>query len=770
MSFEQQKDVENGLVGNCCGRAGQNSFMEYDEDGSLALARALAAIATDTAAPQDVAKKPCPVGTLNGSWYLQLTPTGPHTLMEIRGPMRIEVASPKLRISGDIYVRKPISTSGPIEIGKPITERPFLFGKNWYPQFPIDQYAWYFRSLGVTYNNGKLVFKFERSLWNKTIQDFISQENNGKDNGFMELECLEENVFTHPALPQPTMRITGTAQIGGVKYDAVATKTSGFYRGCAVEVDVMINRSFPASVTMLDNSVINYTSVYRTAGIDCAVDVDQTNLPEDPDLTTTELQTALATNQKPTDPNDDTWRLWLFVGSAQGTTLGLMFDDVEPFRQGTAGFFDPDLGDLSILAPSARDKKIGEVPAAFLRTLLHESGHAFNLFHPKHDVHVVPLGTTIMNQTGDVMMFASETNTFPGNITFGFDEHNRKSLIHSPDPQVRPGWKHFGYGHGTLNGITDPTDAIGFLQSEPPVEGLELSLTIPDVVFRGQFVTAQFVLSNTGSQARAVTTALNLSQGDLRLLVKPPHEELNDVRDVILACGDRRSTTLAPGESMHGSGQIFYTNDGFTFRQTGRFYISAELIVGDALGSVVRSKPEVIVVRAPATPQEEDIARLSMEPGVGRAFALGDFGMDQDAKVKLEELANNHGNTETGAAAALTLANSHSRDLRDLYSGEILRSADNAEAQDRFNAAASSRVATDNPEKLVRLATAVAAPTESNAPVLDLTADYLDQGTTNKALADTADLSKQPQQADALEMLSNIRKSFVQRKRRVKAR
>jgi len=760
---EQHRDVEDGLVGNCCGLAGENSFMEYDEDGSLALARALAAIATDTA-PLDVAKKPCPVGTLNGSWYLQLTPTGPHTLMEIRGPMRIEVASPKLRISGDIYVRKPTSVTGTIEIGKPITDRPFLFGKNWYPQFPIDQYAWYFRSLGVTYKNGKLVFKFERSLWNKTTQDFISQENNGKDNGFMELECLESNVLTHPALPQPTIRISGTAQIGGVKYDAVATKTSGLYRGCAVEVDVMTNRAFPMSVKLLDNSVINYAGVYRTAGIDCAVTVDQTNLPEDVDLTTTELQTALATNQRPADPNDDTWRLWLFVGSGQGNILGLMFDDVEPFRQGTAGFFDPDLGDLPILAASARNRKIGEVPAAFLRTLLHESGHAFNLFHPKHDVHVVPLGTTVMNQTGDVMRFATEVNTFPGNITFSFDEHNRRSLIHSPDPQVRPGWKRFGFGHGSLNGITEPTDAIGFLQNDPPVEGLELSLIVPDVVFRGQFVTAQFVLTNTGTQPREVTSALNLSQGDMRLLLKPPTEELNDVRDVILACSDRPLTTLAAGESLRGSGQIFYTNYGFTFRQTGRFYVSAELNVGDVLGSVVRSKPSTIVVRAPATPEEEDIARLSMEPGVGRAFAFGDFGIDQDAKVKLEELANRYGHTETGAAAALTLANSHSRDLRDLYSGSTLRTADVAEARTRFNAAASSRVATQDPDKLVSLVTAVAAPTESDAPVLGLTADYLSQGATDKALADTADTSKHPEQADALNKLSDIRRCFVQRK------
>lgn len=387
MPFDQLNDAEEptSLVGNGCGGGSDGTFMEYDEDGSLALARALGAVSTCVPPGSDVAKNPCPAGTLNGSWYLQLTPTGPHTLIEIRGPMRIEVASPKLRVSGDIYVRKPISISGPVEIGKPITDSPLLFGKNWYPQFPIDQYAWYFRSLGVTYQKGKLVFKFERNLWNKITQDFIGQENSGKDNGFMELECLEANVFNHPALPQPTIRLTGTAQIGGVTYEAVATKTSTLYRGCAVEVDLMTNRAFPMSVTTVDNTAINYASIYRTAGIECALTVDRTNLPEDSDLTTTELQAALSTNRGQPVPNDDTWRLWLFVGSRQGSILGLMFDDIEPFREGTAGFFDPELGDIPILSESARNKKIGEVPAAFLRTLVHETGHAFNLFHPKQD-------------------------------------------------------------------------------------------------------------------------------------------------------------------------------------------------------------------------------------------------------------------------------------------------------------------------------------------------------------------------------------------------
>lgn len=717
------------LLGVACEGCSDDYFLEHDEDGSLALARSLgpANIGAGMSgrggiASDDTAKKPCKVGILNGSWFLQLTPRGPHTHTEIRGPMRIEVASPKLRISGDIYIHKP--GAGPIEILRPITETPLFFGKNWYPHLPIDQYSWYFRSVGVNYNAGKLTFKFERSLWNKTTQEFINQQNSGKDSGFMQLECLESNILNHPLLPQPTLRLTGTAQIGGETYDAVATKTSPFYRGCAVEVDVMTNRAFPLSATTINGTAISFTSIYRTAGMDCTLLVDQTNLPEDPDLSTIELQTALATNRRPAAVKD-AWRLWLLVGSAQGGLFGLMFDDTAPFREGTAGFFDPIIPAGPDVAPQAGNKKLGQVPEAFLRTLVHEAGHAFNLFHPKHDVHNVPIGTTIMNQTGDVMGFATAANPYPGNITFAFDDHNRTSLIHSPDPQVAPGWKRFGWGHGSLSsGIAEPVDAAGFVRAEDAAVDLTLELKLEENIFRGEFVTAQFVVTNIGSAAREVTSAINLSQGDLRLLVKPPSEELDDVRDVIVACGDRPYVTLAPGASLTGNAQIFYTNVGFTFRQTGRYYVSAELDSGDITDEVVRSAPVAVVVRAPATPEEEQIAHLSMSPGVGRAFAFGDYGTDSVAQNDLEELAAKYGHTETGMAASLVLANAQSRDLRDLYSGKKLRTGDKKAAQAHFDNAAAAATK-DHPRKLVRLASAIVAPVEADAPVLDLAADYL---------------------------------------------
>jgi hypothetical protein len=726
--------------------------MEYDEDGSLALARALRRIGgnrkADALPKSDAAVTGFNVNDLDGSWFLQLTPRGPHTHVEVRGPMRIEVAPPKLRISGDIYVRKPLADGTPIEILRPITERPLLFGNNWYPHLPIVDYSWYFRSVGATFEAGTLVFKFERHMWNRTTQEFIGQENSGKDNGFMEFDCATAESLSHPLLPQPTLQIKGTTQVGGETYDAVVTKTSPHYRGCAVEVDVMTNRDFPLVASTVVGTSISFASIYRTAGMDCLVTVDHRDIPEDVDLSTIELQTALSTHRRPVSTTEE-WRLWLLVGSAQGDLFGLMFDDSDPYREGTCGFFDPRLPDDPHVAASARNKKLGEVPEAFLRTLVHEAGHAFNLFHPKHDVHTVPIGSTIMNQTGDVMGFATSTKPYPGNITFAFDDHNRTSLIHSPDPQVAPGWKRFGWGHGSLSsGISEPVDAMGFLQGGTVASDLALHMALPDVIFRGQFVTAEFTVTNTGNRPRTITSAVNLSEGDLRLLLKPPHEELHDVRDVIIACGDRSMTTLGPGASLHGVAQVFYTNVGFTFRQTGRYQISAELDPGDGSGATVRSASYAIVVRAPVTPEEEDIARLSLTPGVGRAFAFGDYGLDEGARLNLETLAQQYAASDNGVAANLTLANSYSRDLRDLKTGRTAREADNASASKHFERGAAEKAG--DPSGLARAAAAIAAPTESSAPVLDMADAWLERRSRPSVAAPQADDARLGAAADGL--------------------
>lgn len=166
-----------------------------------------------------------------------------------------------------------------------------------------------------------------------------------------------------------------------------------------------------------------------------------------------------------------------------------------------------------------------------------------------------------------------------------------------------------------------------------------------------------------------------------------------------------------------------------------------------------------------------------MSTGVGRAFAFGDYGTDAEAKKSLEELAAKYGQTETGMAASLVLANAHSRDLRDLHSGGKLRTGNKKGAQAQFDKMAT---AMDEPGKLVRLACAIAAPTESRAPILDLAADYLrrpaaatrtvskgrgkkrkGRATAAAIAADVAAPGGAAAASDALDLLKEIRRSFA---------
>ena len=126
--------------------------------------------------------------------------------------------------------------------------------------------------------------------------------------------------------------------------------------------------------------------------MDFRATVNEINVPADALLTTAELHALLA-GHRSLSAGGHNWRLWLLVGSRIDGTLGLMFDtDSPPHREGAVGFFDPTLGSGTNIQASARGRRLGEVPLAFLRTLIHEAGHAFNLFHPKHDVHTVPVG------------------------------------------------------------------------------------------------------------------------------------------------------------------------------------------------------------------------------------------------------------------------------------------------------------------------------------------------------------------------------------------
>jgi hypothetical protein len=718
--FEWGDAIERPLIPDDLG--GPAEDLIYDESGVLGLEPSLTIRPTElvTRPPQlEVSwARPCGLGVLDGSWNIDIRPQIHALLGSLRGPMRIEANDGVLRVSGDVYYEPRKFVLERFETARPpIKAASFVkhWKLNWYPHYPFDQYVWYFRSTGVSYIKGQLYFPFTRHLWDKSTQEFVST-----DTGWMRFPCSTRITKAHWLL-QPTVRMEGQAMIGGRLHSVTATKTSPYYRGLVVEVDVMTNRSWPGTP-----SGQSFTGTFRGDGIDVRMYIDETNVPEDNSLTDSECHTLMATHRSISSIGH-TWRVWTLVGSKRSgsNTFGLMFDLSAPEREGCVSYTDATFGNSSQLESSARNARLGDVSLAHLRTLIHEVGHCLNLFHPKSDDHNPPIGETIMNQTGDVISFATTGNLYPSNAEFGFNDHNRTSLIHSPDPQIAPGWKSFGWGHASPNlGVPEPTDVIGLRDSGPLDELLEVTLDTPDSVAIGEFVTAKVSVTNRGSDTLSVSRSLNLAEGDLEVSVHTPAGEEIVVRDVVYLCGLARTSDLEPGDSIESVIQLFYTNAGYTFDKAGTYELRARYCPRPGDPERIVSNVQQMTVHGPASKEEETLADLSMDPGVGLSFALGDFGADTDVAEKLKRLSADFTESDTGTAAALVLANSYARPFRDLGEGVVTRKSSTRDSESALDRALTGV----DSDRVAELAIAIVAPADTEAPVLDLVRQVIDSG------------------------------------------
>ena len=660
----------------------------------------------------------CSLATLDGSWYLQLTPDVETASRpaKIHGAMRIEARNREyLRISADIYTEEYKSKGGRPQ--KPIPENPLTIRRNWYPQFPKKKYSWYVRSQGIRFVPGSLSFKAERHIWDHRADDF-----SGTETGSVTLHCRQFS-FKRPSLPQPTVRMKGTATFSGTKYNVVATKTSPYYRGCLIETDVMKNRQWTGTAQATGGGNLDFSGVYRDAGLEFRSVIDEIDIPEDADLTLTELHQMLASHRSISSLGPHSWRLWLVIGSQLGNsgTLGIMFDDINPFREGTAAFYDPRFSNSNIIDPLAQGQRIGDVPLAILRTALHEVGHAFNLFHPKHDVHSVSIGTSIMNQTGDVMGFASQSNPYPNNATFAFNEHNRTSLIHSPDPQIRPGWKQFGYSHGgSGNAPGEPSD-LTFDRDTPTSNDVNLEVSLPRETYPGELVIADVYVENTGDETHNVTASLNLKEDYLSFFITSPNGDKTELRDVVLICCDRRTVDLDSGDRLTGHIQLLYTNREHVFDRPGRYTVEAELDLGDR---VARSEPTDVLVRSPISEDELELSTQGLDRDVGRSIALGILPLDTPtAEENLTRLAEDFTETDIGTAAALVMSKVNSKDVYDYRAETTARAADDDNSEMYLDLALEGYDATS----VMRIATAVIPSGEEDASILDNLLDRFDE-------------------------------------------
>ena len=719
---------------------------EADHVGATTYRRFPGPSAYERAAPGPVTRvplnRPCSLGALNGSWNITIRPKTGFLAGQLRGPMRLEAADGELRVSGDLYYKGWRFTSrlmsrgvtiprGDLGLGEDVAGSPVAsatavayWNRNWYPHYPFDEYTWYFRSTGASYAGGELYFPLMRHIWNKSTQEFVTTEA-----GWMKFTCSRSLVYSR-WYPQPTIKMTGEAMIGGKLHIVTATKTSPYYRGAVVEVDVMTDRSWPASA-----GGHTFSGTYRGDGIDLAINMSQTNIPEDNTLTDAELHTLLSSWRDISDIGS-TWRIWTLVGSKRSgsNTFGLMFDQAAPHREGCVSYTDAMFSSSSVLKPSVKNKRLGDVPVGHLRTLVHEVGHVLNLYHPKHDVHNPGIGTTIMNQTGDVMGQATAGNLYPDNATFAFSDHNRTSLIHSPDPQVAPGWKPFGWGHGSLfSGTPSPVDVIGLVQAESGGDGIHLDIEVPANAVRGEFITARVTVTNRSASSVPMSSALNLAEGDLEIGVTTPAGRDLVLRDVVQVCGEPQEIELAAGESLTRTVQLFYGNNGHVFDEAGRYELRARFVPDAGVETTVDSDVVSTTLREPASDDEREMADLSMDADVGLSFALGDFANYDEAGAKLKTLSEGYATTDTGTAAALVLANAYGRTFRDVRKGTVVRKRSAADVSSALDRAMEDI----DLVHLAEIATTIPSAGDKEAPVIPELIDRMSAG--GAVSLDTAD-------------------------------
>jgi hypothetical protein len=730
-------DTEPGLplIPDDCGQDEMDH--SFTEAGAPTYRRLSEPRAYERATPGPVTRvplsRPCSLGVLNGSWNITIRPKTGLLAGQLRGPMRLEAADGELRISGDLYYKPWRFTSrlmsggvtiprGDLGLGEDAADSPVVsatafayWNRNWYPHYPFDEYTWYFRSTGASYAGGELYFSLMRHIWNKTTQEFVTTEA-----GWMRFTCSRSLVYSR-WYPQPTIKMTGEAMIGGKLHVVTATKTSPYYRGAVVEVDVMTDRSWPTSA-----GGHTFSGTYRGDGIDLAINRSQTNIPEDNTLTDAELHTLLSSWRDISDIGS-TWRIWTLVGSKRSgsNTFGLMFDQAAPHREGCVSYTDAMFSSSSFLEPSIKNKSLGDVPVGHLRTLVHEVGHVLNLYHPKHDVHNPGIGTTVMNQTGDVMGQATAGNLYPDNATFAFSDHNRTSLIHSPDPQVAPGWKPFGWGHGSLfSGTPAPVDVIGLVQVESDHDGIQLDIDVPVSAVRGEFITARVTVTNPSASSVPMSSSLNLAEGDLEIGVTTPAGQDLVLRDVVQVCGEPEEVELAAGESLTRTVQLFYGNNGHVFDDAGRYELRARFVPDAGADTTVDSGVVSTTLREPATDDERAIANLSMDADVGLSFALGDFATYDEAGEKLKTLSEGYAATDTGTAAALVLANAYGRTFRDVRKGTVVRKSSAADVS-----LALDRAMEDiDLVHLAQIATTIPSAGDKEAPVIPELVDRMSAG------------------------------------------
>ena len=503
----------------------------------------------------------CLPGTLKeGCYYLRLMPTSLHTpaRFQYEGTLRIQHSGGSIIASGDLYINDFCKTPTYCPSLSVNSDRKYII-----PVFTRKQYVYYLR---VTVVQG-------------------SQE--ARNALTLELEPYRFDHSTHTwgKGESLTAEIKDSVGTDGIHYwrGDVQTRSntvlghllvvwvSPALRQAVIEIDRVAASECPAQ----DNACKEWKEVFKKAGWDIDVEISDENVeePEDYSWSTSELHQKMLEYRKAVDL-DREWRFHLMAVREldDKEAFGLMYDNTisginDIPREGAAIASHVLFPEMEFWG-KCKGRRFGECKEPYIRTAIHEIGHAMMLYHPDNVYE-----NYIMQQTVHVANNACNTTPprqFPDNIEWCFSPRDIKLLCHLPDIAVRPGGISFGVPNSRL-----PVNA----RDEIIVpEGLELKVSaLHEVVPIGAPVRVNFSLINHSSQKQKVPGSLSMKSGHISGRIIDPLGAAQDFATIHQYTMDIMPQELDATQTISHSVTLLWGTEGPLFPTSGFYRIIIEI-------------------------------------------------------------------------------------------------------------------------------------------------------------------------------------------------
>jgi len=345
--------------------------------------------------------------------------------------------------------------------------------------------------------------------------------------------------------------------------------------------------------------------------------------------------------------NRPQWKLWLFIAElyADDFTGGIIFDANidEPGgvdRQGSAIFtlcpwFHTTTGGYIVDNPPEAEAVQREL---FFNTI-HESGHAFNLYHPHHGFSATPwdapdwMPVTQDAQTLTWMAYpematqaatgSTDNNAtwFYNNFGFRFDDEDNLFLRHAPASYVQMGNEDWGQNHGRVSQASLDRRLELVVRSRRKIVEL------------GESVFLELRLRNINNKPIMAHSNLDPGDGLIQLAITNPRGERRPFIPFVHTRTRAQQETLEPGGSLYHSVNLAIGKFGFPFKEPGPYRIEASYrnIHGGTAAAIMQ-----VWVRPPANYDDMPVISELFNARIGRVLYVGGSRLMEDVNDKID--------------------------------------------------------------------------------------------------------------------------------------